>query len=61
MEGAHLARAPLPDELVLTIAREDGPPFHRTELGRLQHMLDVLRCLPQLGVSEVVAAPGTVA
>lgn len=53
-EGARLARAPLPGDLVLTVAREDGPPFHRTELGRLQHMLDVLGCLPDVVLPEPV-------
>jgi len=51
-EGARLARSPLSDALVLTVAREDGPSFHRTELDRLQHMLDVLACLPDAAVVE---------
>ncbi len=55
-EGARLARAPLPGNQVLTVAREDGPAFHRTELGRLQHMLDVLACLPNVDVPEPVGA-----
>jgi hypothetical protein len=55
-EGARLARAPLPGGQVLTVAREDGPAFHRTELGRLQHMLDVLACLPDVAASEPVGA-----
>jgi hypothetical protein len=55
-EGARLARAPLPGSQVLTVAREDGPAFHRTELGRLQHMLDVLACLPKEDLSEPVGA-----
>jgi hypothetical protein len=55
-EGARLARAPLPGSRVLTVAREDGPAFHRTELGRLQHMLDVLACLPDVVASEPVGA-----
>jgi hypothetical protein len=54
-EGARLARAPLPGELVLTVAREDGPSFHRSELNRLQHMLDVLAALPAT-VPEYTAA-----
>jgi hypothetical protein len=44
-DGARLARAPLPDGLVLTVAREDGPSFHRSELGRLRYLLDVLASL----------------
>ncbi len=56
-DGARMARAPLPGGLVLTVAREDGPAFHRTELGRLQHMLDVLACLPA-SVPESVGARG---
>jgi hypothetical protein len=55
-EGARLARAPLPDGLVLTVAREDGPAFHRTELARLQHMIDVLASLPSIGLAEPVGA-----
>ena len=55
-EGARLARAPVPGGQVLTVAREDGPAFHRTELGRLQHMLDVLACLPDVAASEPVGA-----
>jgi hypothetical protein len=51
-EGARLARAPLPGGLVLTVAREDGPSFHHTELGRLRYMLDVLACLPAGVVGE---------
>jgi hypothetical protein len=57
-EGARLARAPLPGGLVLTVAREDGPAFHRTELARLQHMLDVLGCLPDVAPQPVGARPG---
>jgi hypothetical protein len=55
-DGARLARAPLPGGLVLTVAREDGPAFHRTELGRLQHMLDVLACLSDIVGPEPVGA-----
>jgi hypothetical protein len=55
-EGARLARAPLPGGLVLTVAREDGPAFHRTELSRLQHMLDVFACLPDPALPEPVGA-----
>jgi hypothetical protein len=55
-DGARLARAPLPGGLVLTVAREDGPAFHRTELGRLQHMLDVLACLSDVVGPEPVGA-----
>jgi hypothetical protein len=58
-DGARLARAPLPGGLVLTVAREDGPAFHRTELGRLQHMLDVLACLPVVGPEPVGTRTGT--
>lgn len=43
---ARLARAPLPGGHVLTVARSEGPPFHRTELGRLQRLLEVLEALP---------------
>ena len=53
-DGARLARAPVPGGLVLTVAREEGPVFHRTELGRLQHMLDVLGCLPDVTGAEPV-------
>jgi hypothetical protein len=51
-DGARLARAPLPDGLVLTVGREDGPSFHRSELGRLRYMLDVLASLPVGAVRE---------
>ncbi|HMG31777.1 MAG TPA: hypothetical protein VK585_16845 [Jiangellaceae bacterium] len=56
-DGARLARAPLPGEHVLTVAREDGPSFHRSELGRLQHILDVLACLPLSTVLDPVTTP----
>ena len=58
-EGARLARAPLPGHLVLTVAREGGPSFHRSELNRLQHMLDVLQSLTQAGLAKTVQAQGT--
>jgi hypothetical protein len=58
-EGARLARAPLPGGLVLTVAREDGPSFHRSELNRLQHMLDVLESLTEVGLAQTVQAQGT--
>ena len=58
-EGARLARAPLPGHLVLTVAREDGPSFHRSELKRLQHMLDVLESLTEVGLAQTVQAQGT--
>jgi hypothetical protein len=37
---------------VLTVGREDGPSFHRSELGRLRYMLDVLASLPVGAVRE---------
>lgn len=43
---ARLARAPLPGGHVLTVARSEGPPFHRSELDRLQRLLEVLEALP---------------
>ena len=55
-EHARLARAPLPGGLVLTVAREDGPSFHRSELNRLQHMLDVLGSLTEAGLAKTVQA-----
>jgi hypothetical protein len=42
-----LARAPLPADKVLTVARVEGPAFHRTELERLQRMIEVLACLQE--------------
>ena len=60
-EGARLARAPLPGDLVLTVARVDGPSFHRAELNRLQHMLDVLGSLADAGLTDTVAAQSTLA
>jgi hypothetical protein len=60
-EGARLARAPLPGGLVLTVAREDGPSFHSSELNRLQHMLDVLGSLADAGLTDTVAAQSTLA
>ncbi|MFW6090601.1 MAG: amino acid-binding protein [Actinomycetota bacterium] len=41
----RLARAPLPGGDVLTVARTEGPPFHRTEVGNLQRLLAVLEAL----------------
>jgi hypothetical protein len=37
---------------VITVARDDGPSFHRSELGRLRYMLDVLASLPVGTVRE---------
>lgn len=45
-DGVRMARAPLPGGQVLTVAREEGPAFHRSELHRLQRLLDVLDALP---------------
>jgi hypothetical protein len=58
-EGARLARAPLPGGLVLTVAREDGPSFHCSELNRLQHMLDVLGSLTEAGLAKPMQAQGS--
>ena len=58
-EGARLARAPLPGGLVLTVAREDGPSFHSSELNRLQHMLDVFESLTEAGLAKTVQAQGS--
>ena len=58
-ERARLARAPLPGGLVLTVAREDGPSFHRSELNRLQHMLDVLGSLTEAGLAKTMQAQGS--
>ncbi len=44
-DEARLARAPLPGDHVLTVARVEGPAFHRSELERLQRMVEVLRCV----------------
>ena len=41
-DEARLARAPMPSDQVLTVARVEGPAFHRTELERLQRMIEVL-------------------
>ncbi|HEX6325903.1 MAG TPA: hypothetical protein VFZ72_04975 [Jiangellaceae bacterium] len=46
-DDARLARAPLPADKVLTVARVEGPAFHRTELERLQRMIEVLACLQE--------------
>lgn len=46
-DEARLARAPLPADHVLTVARVEGPAFHRTELERLQRMIEVLSGLPE--------------
>jgi hypothetical protein len=43
---ARLLRAPLRGEHLLTVARTGGPPFHRTEVARLQRLLDVIELLP---------------
>ncbi|MBD0292377.1 MAG: hypothetical protein ICV70_02215 [Jiangellaceae bacterium] len=43
---------------MLNVAREDGPPFHRTELGRLLHMLDVLASLPGVRAPEPISVRG---
>jgi len=44
---------------VLTVARENGPTFHRSELNRLQHMLDVLQRLTEAGLAKTLQAQGT--
>jgi hypothetical protein len=41
-DEARLARAPLPGEYMLTVARVEGPAFHRMELEVLQRMIEVL-------------------
>jgi hypothetical protein len=46
VDGVRMARAPLPAGQVLTVAREEGPAFHRSELQRVQRLLDVLEALP---------------
>ena len=46
-DDAGLARAPLPADKVLTVARVEGPAFHRTELERLQRMIEVLARLQE--------------
>lgn len=51
-DEARLARAPLPSDHVLTVARVEGPAFHRTELGRLQRMIDVLSRLQESSLPE---------
>lgn len=53
---SRLVRAPLPDAYVLSVARSEGPPFHRSELGRLQRMLDVLDSLPEVARPDPAAA-----
>lgn len=53
---ARLARAPLPGGHVLTVARSEGPPFHRTELDRLQRLLEVLDALPDGTTPELADA-----
>jgi hypothetical protein len=53
---ARLARAPLPGSHVLTVARSEGPPFHRSEVGRLQRMLEVLESLPDAALADPTAA-----
>jgi hypothetical protein len=55
-DEARLARAPLPGDQVLTVARVDGPSFHRTELERLQRMVEVLACLPESAFAEPTTA-----
>lgn len=56
---ARFARAPLPSGHVLTVARAEGPPFHRTELERLQRMLDILDALPDVALADAAEAMGT--
>lgn len=53
---ARIARAPLPGGSVLSVARSEGPPFHRSELGRLQRMLEVLDSLPDVAQPDPAAA-----
>lgn len=52
-DEARLARAPLSGDRVLTVARVEGPAFHRSELTRLQRMVEVLRC-----VQDAAPLPG---
>lgn len=56
---ARLARAPLPAGHVLTVGRSDGPPFHRSELTRLQRMLDVLESLPDATLRDPAGMLGS--
>jgi hypothetical protein len=51
-DEARLARAPLPEDHVLTVARVEGPAFHRSELGRLQRMIEVLTCVQKSALPE---------
>lgn len=46
VDDVRMARAPLPGGQALTVAREEGPAFHRSELHRMQRLLDVLESLP---------------
>jgi hypothetical protein len=51
---SRLARAPLPGSHVLTVGRDEGPAFHRTELARLHRLLDVVAALPAGDLNELV-------
>jgi hypothetical protein len=46
---SQVVRAPIPGAYVLAVVRDEGPPFHRTEINRLRRLLEVL---DGLGVAE---------
>jgi hypothetical protein len=50
---SHVVRAPVPGPNVLTVVRDEGPPFHRTEINRLRRLLDVLDGLPAAEAGEL--------
>ncbi len=48
-DGPHLITAPVPPlDLVLILARAEGPSFHRTEVGRLIGILEIFLTLPSV-------------
>ncbi|GAA4214001.1 amino acid-binding protein [Actinocatenispora rupis] len=55
-DGTHAAMAPLAGGTVLLVARAAGPAFHRTEVDRLDQLVDAASGI--LGTDRTVAAAG---